>query len=144
MTGKATVERIQRLLELPGKIDRVGKQRVALRAEKRALDRKVAAREALILKELMAFEEYQACRNADERKALFEAAKHGDPNWDGMQERLEQLAAAIEKATHEEGVLDHERKALKAALEREYAEIIQAVLQDKMLANVIMGGRAAA
>ena len=139
-----TFERIQRLLELPALIDKAGKMRVAQRAEKRNLEHRMKAREALVKKELFEFEEYKTCSNADERKTLVDDAIYSDTDWEGMRERLEQLMVAIEKSTHEEGVLDHERKALKAALEREYAETIKEFLTDEMLANRVMGRKVAA
>ncbi len=139
-----TFERIQRLLELPALIDRAGKKRIAQRAEKRGLERRIKAREALVKKELFEFDEYKTCSNADERRVLVDAAVYADPEWEGMQDRLEQLTVAIEVSTHEEGVFDHERKALKAALEREYAETIKEFLTDQMLTNRVMGRKVAA
>jgi hypothetical protein len=60
-----------------------------------------------------------------------------------LQERLEQLLSLIDHSTNHREALDHERKALKAALEREYAEIIEQVLHDKALANAVSRGMAA-
>jgi hypothetical protein len=137
-------ERIERLLELPPKIDAVGRRKVAMRAERRKLERKLKAREALVRKDLLDLDLYKQRSNADERAAVYQDALHSDPDWEEMQERLEQLAVAVEKAQHEQDVLDHERKALKAALEREYAEIIRETLEDKVLANAVMGRRTTA
>lgn len=134
-------ERCERLLELPPLIDGVGKRRVALRAEKRALERKLKAREATIRKECLELSIYKECANADERSAVFEDAKFSDPNWEHMAERLEQLSLAIDKAQQEESVLDHERKALKAVLEREYAQIIAEHMDDRTLVNAVARGQ---
>ena len=142
-------ERIERLLNIPALIDAAGKQRVALTAERRTVERKIKAREAYLLKDLMEAAEYQACKNADERAALVEHAKYADDldqkeGWQALQKRLDQILLTIDKARHEEAVLDHERKALKAALEREYAEIIERALTDRMLAETIGRRKAAA
>jgi 3-methyladenine DNA glycosylase/8-oxoguanine DNA glycosylase len=131
---------IDRLLELPQLIEKVGRQLVAQRAEKRNLERRVKAREAAMRVELMGWDEYRDCSNADERSAVIENATHTDPNWEGLQERLEQLTVAIEKSQLEKEVLDHERKALKAGLEREYADIIEQALSDRALASVVGRG----
>lgn len=135
--GKSVHERIDRLLELPAVLDQHGKRKVALRAEKRTLERKIKAREALVRSELLELDVYRSCSNADERAAVYQAALHADPTWESLQERLESLTAGIEVAMHEEGIADHERKALKAALEREYTEIIERVLSDRMLAEAV-------
>jgi hypothetical protein len=141
---EVVLKRIERLLELPQVIDKVGRQKVAMRAERRRLERKLKAREALVRKDLLDLDLYKKCSNADERAAVYQDAVHTDPDWEEMSERLEQLTVAIEKAQHEQEVLDHERKALKAALEREYAEIIQEALEDRVLATAVMGRRTTA
>jgi predicted lipid-binding transport protein (Tim44 family) len=144
MSNPKVVERIERLLELPAAIDVVGRRKVAMRAERRKLERRLKAREATVRKDLLDLELYKGCGNADERAAVYQDALHTDPSWEEMQERLEQLTVAIEKAQHEQDVLDHERKALKAVLEREYAEILREALEDKALAGVVMGRRTTA
>lgn len=138
MRGLKTAERIERILELPKLIDTTGRRLVALRAEKRGLEAKLKKREVTVRYELMSDEEYKACANQGERDTVYLATLHADPNWEGISERLEQLAVAIDLATHEKDVYDHERKALKAVLEREYAEIIERLLTDRMLAETIM------
>lgn len=140
------VERIERLLEIPKLIDTEGKKRVALTAERRTVERLIQAREAAVLRDLMVAEAYRACKNADERAALLEDAKHrddihGEKGWPELQKRLDQILLTIDKCRHNENVLDHERKALKAALEREYAEIIERALTDRMLAEAVAGRR---
>ena len=134
-------DRIDRILELPPLIEAEGRKLAGLRAERRTQQRKIDAREALLRKELMELGEYQACRNNDERNALFEHSKHIDLEWEGLQERLEQLLSLIDHSTNHREALDHERKALKAALDREYAEIIEQVLHDKALANAVSSRR---
>lgn len=141
MKRNVITERIERLLELPKIIDKHGRLKVALRAERRGLERRIKAREALIRQELLELEVYKSCSNADERTAVYQAAVHADPAWEGMQERMESLMAGIEMAQHDEGVADHERKALKAALEREYAAVIERALSDRVLADVITSNR---
>lgn len=136
--------RIERLLAIPPLIEGLGRQLVALRAERRTQERKIKAREAVIRKELLDLDLYQQCSNADERNAVYQDALHSDPNWDALQERLEGILIAIDKATYERDALDHERKALKAALEREYADIISELLSDRMLANAVAEHRGVA
>ncbi len=143
LTGKTIYARIDRILELPPLIEVEGKKLAGLRAERRTQERKIAKREALLRKELMDLEEYQACKNNDERKALYDDSKYTDLGWEVLTERLEQLVALIDHSTNHKEALDHERKALKAALEREYAEIIERVLDDRALATAVSRGWAA-
>lgn len=142
LEGRTIRERTVRILELPPLIDAEGKKLAGLRANRRTQERKIAAREALLRKDLMDLEEYQACNNNDERKALVEHSKYSDPAWEELTERLEQLLSLIDHTTNKKEVLDHERKALKAVLEREYADIIERLLSDRALANAV--GRFAA
>ena len=139
--SKKILERCERILELPKLLDKAGKQRVALRAEKRTLENRIGDREALVRKEALELSEYQTCKNGDERKATVDWHLRSDPEWEGMRDRLEQLTTAIEKVQHELDILDHERKSLKAALEREYAEIIIQNLDDKTLSNAVSSRR---
>ena len=106
-------KRIERILELPALIDAEGRKLAGLRSDKRVQERKIKAREALLRKELMELEEYQACKNADERAALFEDSKHTDMDWTGLTERFEQLVSMTEHATNRKDVLDHERRRSK-------------------------------
>lgn len=140
LNAEKLMKRVERLLELPRLIEKTGRQLVAQRAERRNLERKIKARDAALRVELLDWDEYRQCGNADERAAVIENAKHTDPNWEGLQERLEQLTVAIEKSQLEKEVLDHERKALKAALEREYADIIVRALDDQALAGAVGRG----
>jgi hypothetical protein len=144
MIDKRVAQRIERILELPKLIDATGRKLAGLRSDRRKTEMKLKAREATIRKELLTLDIYKSCSNADERAAVYEDAKHSDPAWEDLQERFEQLTVLIEMTTNEREALDHERKALKAALEREYAEIIERVLTDRMLAESVAKGRVAA
>ena len=143
LNGKTIYARIDRILELPPLIEAEGRKLAGLRANKRTQERKIKAREALLRKELMELGEYQACRNNDERDALYEHSKYVDADWESLTERLEQILTLIDHSTNLKEALDHERKALKAALEREYADIIERVLNDRALANAVSRGLAA-
>lgn len=143
LTGKPLRDRIDRILELPPLIEAEGRKLAGLRAERRVQERKLKAREALLRKELMELGEYQEAKNNDERTALFEHSKFIDADWEALQERLEQLISLIDHSTNHKEALDHERKALKAALEREYADIIERLLSDRVLANAVARGLAA-
>ena len=143
LNGKTIYARIDRILELPPLLEAEGKKLAGLRANRRTQERKIAAREALLRKELMELGEYQACKNNDERTALYENSKYIDADWESLTERLEQILTLIDHSVNHKDALDHERKALKAALEREYAEIIERALDDRALANAVSRGMAA-
>ena len=143
LNAKTIYQRIDRILELPPLIEAEGRKLAGLRANKRTQERKIKAREALLRKELMELGEYQACRNNDERDALYENSKYVDADWESLTERLEQILTLIDHSTNHKEVLDHERKALKAALEREYADLIERLLNDRVLANAVSRGMAA-
>ena len=143
LNGKTIYQRIDRILELPPLLEAEGKKLAGLRANRRTQERKIAAREALLRKELMELGEYQACKNNDERTALYENSKYIDADWESLTERLEQILTLIDHSVNHKDALDHERKALKAALEREYAEIIERALDDRALANAVSRGMAA-
>lgn len=132
--------RITRLLELPGLLDVIGRKIVAQRAELRKVERRIAFREAELKLDLIDDKRYT---NADARSAALVVACGNDDELAKHYDRFDSLKTAIERFTHERDVLDHERKALKAALEREYAEIIEQVQTDRMLAAAVArGGRA--
>lgn len=143
LKGNTVLERCERIVEIPSLIFEEGKKLAGLRAELRVQERKIEKREALLRKELMELGEYQACKNKEERDALYLHSKHSDLGLETFVERLEQLQALIDHSRNKKEALEHERKSLKAALEREYAEIIERTLQDKALANAVAGRWAA-
>lgn len=136
MLDAAVTRRVQRILEIPGLIDPLLRKRTALRAERRTAERKLKAQASLVRSETLRDADYLAASNQTERDILLEAALHNDDAYLELSERVDQLTTAIEKAQSELDVLDHERKALKAALEREYAEVISNLQSDKILAGV--------
>ncbi|GEM_PF-2654814 len=139
---KNTLERVQRILELPSLIGPLERQRVALRAERRTTEAKVARQRVLVLNEVIDLDErYRAAANQKERDVLMDAALHADDQWCELVERVDQLTTTIERVEADLSVLDHERKALKAALEREYASIIEQLLSDKVLADAASSRR---
>lgn len=129
-------QRIGRLLELPSEIEKLTKRRVALRAERRTTELKLKRQAALVNSETLQDKEYREARTAREREILLEAALQQDDVYGELLERLDQLSTAFEKVAGELEVLDHERKALKAVLEREYAAVIERVVSDRILAEV--------
>ncbi len=129
-------QRIGRLLELPPAIEKLTKRRVALRAERRSVELKVKRQAALVNSETLQDEAYRGARSAREREILLEAALQQDDTYCELLERVDQLTTAFEKVSGELEVLDHERKALKAVLEREYAAVIERVVSDRILAEV--------
>ncbi|NJK43501.1 MAG: hypothetical protein HC933_03845 [Pleurocapsa sp. SU_196_0] len=138
--------RISRMLELPKLLERAGRQIVAQRAERRTLERKLETLEASIRVRLIEQSTaFQALKNQADREAYLRDSLAKNSEWTFMRDRLESLTTAIEKAVSDKDALEHERKALKAALEREYAAIIERVLTDRQIAEAVArGGRVVA
>lgn len=142
MIDKQIIERVKRILELPELIGKLERQRVALRAERRTTKRKLDAQATLVQRETIQLDDdYQQAANQKERDVLLDAALHNDDTWLELAERVDQLTTSIEKADAELSTLDHERKALKAALEREYAAIIEQLHSDRILADAASSRR---
>lgn len=139
---KLVLERVRRILELPALIAPLERQRVALRAERRTTESKLGRQRVVVLMETMDLDEhYKAASNQRERDVISEAALHGDDAWSELSERVAQLTTTIERVDADLSVLNHERKALKAALEREYASIIEQVHSDRILADAASSRR---
>lgn len=141
MTDPAVTKRVQRLLELPGLIEPLLRQRTALRAERRSTEAKLKRRVAEVKCLVLEDDAYRAAANQTERDILLEAAVVEDDDCARLAARLDQLTTSIEKVQGELELLDHERKALKAALEREYAAVIERAVADRVLADVALAGR---
>jgi hypothetical protein len=135
------ITKIQRVIELPDLMKKPYGQRKALRVEKKTLERKIEKREALILKELMEFDDYKNCRNQDERKALFVSSKHSDVEWEKYQDRHEQIYAALESIEAELELLKREQYSCWAAIEARLESTMSSVLNDKVLAEAMKNTR---
>jgi hypothetical protein len=135
------IPKIQRVIEIPDLMKKPYGQRKALRVEKKTLERKIEKREALILKELMEFDDYKACKNSDERKALFVSSKHSDFDWEKLQDRHEQIYAALESIEAELELLKREQYSCWAAIEARLESTMSSVLNDKVLAEAMKGSR---
>jgi hypothetical protein len=83
--------------------------------------------------------DYGQAKNAEERNAIYRMKLDSSSDWIKHKDRMDSLVTGIEKHTSERDVLEHERKSLKAALEREYAAIIERVLTDEKLARAVSG-----
>jgi hypothetical protein len=143
LENKLLAERINKLLAIPQLIDDQGRILIAQRAIKRTTERERDAREAAIRTELLTDNTYKDhCRIKEERDAYFEHVKHNDEVWGKLQRRWEQLTVAVDKSTLAKEVLDHDRKALKAALEREYARVIEETISDQTLSQMLKGAAA--
>jgi hypothetical protein len=144
--GSHVMAQCDRILEIPAAIDEHGRSLTAFRAEKRKVEHQIESLEASIRINVIGTEAYKALKNKEDRDAYFRLALDQSESWTKKIDRLDQLLTAIDKHTQARDVLDHERKALKAALERVYAEIIEAALSDKTLAEAMRqyGNRAAA
>lgn len=137
LEARAVREQISKLLGIPEQIEAQGRILTAQRASRRTTERERDAREATIRKDLLTDTAYrECCRNKEEREAYFEHVKHNDEAWNKLQSRWEQLAVAIDKSTLAKETLDHERKALKAALEREYALALEGAMHDQALTQM--------
>lgn len=131
------LERIRRILALPALIEEEAKQLVALRAERRTIERELARLKAIRRRDALRDPEYASLKNQGDREAWIQALLAEDPEIAKLEKRLDQILTAIDKAQAAKEVLEHERKALKAALEREYALIIEEALNDRKLADVV-------
>lgn len=141
LVERDVLERVQRLLALPAELEALERQRTALRAERRTTEVKLTRQRTIVLGELLDDERYRAAKAERERAILTDLALHNDDDWSGLSERVDQLTTTIERVEAEIRVLDHERKALKAALEREYASVIEQILSDKFLADAVAAQR---
>ncbi|WP_243092572.1 hypothetical protein [Thermus hydrothermalis] len=121
-----TARLVSRLVELPGLIGEVSRQLTALRAERRALERRAAEAWARALAEAPG--KAMELREAQARLALA-----ADPGWNRMQTRLEQLAAAIDRLQAEREALEHERKAIYGAIVARHAEVLEAALAQRFI-----------
>jgi hypothetical protein len=129
--------RIERLLELPALIGQQSSRLVAFRAEKRKAERKLESLTASIRIATLGNASYTVLKNAADRDAFMTVAQNESEMYTKTRDRLDELATAIDKANAEIGTLEHERKALKAALEREYALIIEKALSDEILTRAL-------
>jgi peptidoglycan hydrolase CwlO-like protein len=130
--------RITRILEIPKLFETVSRKLVGLRGDRRTIERLIEKTEASVRVQLVKHDiGYGSLKNQTDREAFYRDALEKNDVWTNAQNRHESLTAAIEKTTSERDTLEHERKALKAALEREYAAIIERLLTDKTLTEVI-------
>lgn len=137
MIDKVVIERVQRILALPPEILALERQRTALRAERRTTEGKLKKQTTLVLRETIQLDDdYAAAKNQRERDVLLDAALHNDDVWCELTERVAQLTTTLDRVEADLSGLDHERKALKAALEREYAAVIEQLHSDRILADV--------
>lgn len=142
VTDPVIVKRVQRLLELPELIAPLTAKRTALRAERRKREAELKRRIAEVKRLVLEDDAYKAAANQTERDIILDAAVIEDDGCQLLTDRIDQLTTALDKVVAELEVLDHERKALKAALEREYAAVIERALTDRVLADVALAGRA--
>ena len=135
-----------RIVAIPNLMDEIGRRLVAYRAEKRKVEHQLEGLEASIRIATIGKDEYKALKNKEDRDAYYRMALDSSESWTAKRDRLDQLLTVIDKDSQARDVLDHERKALKAALERVYAEVIEAALSDKSLADAMrtFNGRVAA
>lgn len=124
--------RCTRLLEIPEQIDAVRRLLTAQRAELRKVRRKLEHLEAQIRLQVPA-----DLKNEKQRDAWVLVTCEANLDWSAKKDREESLQTAIDKYLVQHDVLDHERKSLRAVLEREYAEIIETALNDRALVEVL-------
>lgn len=128
---------IDRLLELPALIDAPARRLTALRAERRKADHRLEACENRVRMACMRSDDYRTARNAQERQAIYLSQLYYDDEYQRLTNRRDELGVAIDNATADKEALEREYKALRAALEGRYAEILEAVLTDRTLAEAV-------
>jgi hypothetical protein len=122
-----TARLVSRLLELPGRIGEVSRQLVALRAERRALERR--EREAKARALLGA----QGKGTAAEREAQALLALAQEEEYRQIQVRLDQVSAAVDRLQAEKEALEHERKATYGAIVARHTEALEAALAARLV-----------
>lgn len=124
--GLSTGKLVARLMELPALIGGLAKQITALRAERRSLERRAKELWARIFLTVEG-------RTAAEREAKAVRALEVDPDYWRIQQRLEQISAAIDRLGAEKEELEHERKAIYGALIARHTEVLEQAIAARLI-----------
>lgn len=145
MTPDFANDRRARLLAIPGEISRLNKQLTALRAERDAKQKALKKRETYVRQGARLRESYKVLKSEAERSDYLAVQVFEDIEYEGLQERLEQLAVTLDKLNFDKDTLEHERKALYAVLTSFAAEQLDGALVrlEKALSDsrLVTGGR---
>ncbi len=141
MTADFAEQRRRRLLEIPVEIARINRQLVAMRAERDNTERALKRRETYVRQGARLRESYKQLKSEAERTDYLRVQVYEDIEYEHLADRLEQIEVQIDKLVFEKDSLEHERKALYAALISYAAEIFEKKIDEKTLADMAGRGR---
>jgi uncharacterized protein (DUF3084 family) len=145
MTPDFANERRTRLLAIPAEIAKCNKQLVAMRAERDNKKKQLERRETYVRQGSRMRDSYKQLKSEAERSDYLKVQVYEDIEYEGLMERLEQITVQIDKLTYDKDSLEHERKALYAALTSYAAEVLDGglVRLEKALgmSREVMAGR---
>jgi len=141
MTADFAEQRRRRLLEIPVEIAQINRQLVAMRAERDNVERALKRRETYVRQEARLRERYKQLKSEAERSDYLRVQVYEDPEYERLADRLAQIAVQVDKLNFEKDALEHERKALYAALISYAAEIFEKKVDEKTLADMAGRGR---
>ena len=141
MTPDLAEQRRRRLLEIPVEIAQINRQLVAMRAERDNVERALKRREAYVRQEARLRERYKQLKSEAERSDYLRVQVYEDPEYERLADRLAQIAVQVDKLNFEKDALEHERKAIYAALISYAAEIFEKKVDEKTLADMAGRGR---
>ena len=141
MTADFAEQRRRRLLEIPVEIAQINRQLVAMRAERDNVERALKRRETYVRQGARLRESYKQLKSEAERSDYLRVQVYEDPEYERLADRLAQIAVQVDKLNFEKDALEHERKALYAALISYAAEIFEKKVDEKTLADMAGRGR---
>jgi len=141
MTPDFAEQRRRRLLEIPVEIAQINRQLVAMRAERDNVERALKRRETYVRQGARLRESYKQLKSEAERSDYLRVQVYEDPEYERLADRLAQIAVQIDKLNFEKDALEHERKAIYAALISYAAEIFEKKIDEKTLADMAGRGR---
>jgi len=141
MTPDFAEQRRRRLLEIPVEIAQINRQLVAMRAERDNVERALKRRETYVRQGARLRESYKQLKSEAERSDYLRVQVYEDPEYERLADRLAQIAVQVDKLNFEKDVLEHERKAIYAALISYAAEIFEKKVDEKTLADMAGRGR---
>lgn len=141
MTPDLAEQRRRRLLEIPVEIAQINRQLVAMRAERDNVERALKRRETYVRQEARLRERYKQLKSEAERSDYLRVQVYEDPEYERLADRLAQIAVQVDKLNFEKDALEHERKAIYAALISYAAEIFEKKVDEKTLADMAGRGR---
>ena len=141
MTADFAEQRRRRLLEIPVEIAQINRQLVAMRAERDNVERALKRRETYVRQGARLRESYKQLKSEAERSDYLRVQVYEDPEYERLADRLAQIAVQVDKLNFEKDALEHERKAIYAALISYAAEIFEKKIDEKTLADMAGRGR---